>query len=93
MLVDIKNQFPIFFFDSTGTINKEIVGQKLTFFYTVTTYSKEKKCYIPIMEFFTTDQSQRSVTQFLTSGSIKISEYQKNLSAKQELIEDCILPV
>jgi hypothetical protein len=90
MLVDIKNQFPIFFFDSTGTINKEIVGQKLTYFYTVTIYNREKKCYIPIIEFFTTDQSQRSVTQFLTSASIKISEYQKKLSANQELIEDCI---
>jgi len=90
ILEDIKHRFPVFFFDSTGTINKEIIGQNLPFFYSVTMYNENKKCYIPMVEFFTTDQSQRSVTQFLTSAMFIISEYQKSKQFNQELIRNCI---
>ena len=74
-----KESYPVLFFDSTGTINKKVTNQPVPFFYTISFHNKLWKKYVPLFEFVTTDQSQKSVLQYLTSAFFVLSDYVKKL--------------
>jgi hypothetical protein len=80
MWSNVKSDFPILFFDSTGTISKNIANQSDPYLYSMTFYDKKSKKYIPFFEFITTEQSQKSVSQYLTSAFFVISDYSNAVS-------------
>ena len=80
MWSNVKSEYPILFFDSTGTISKSIANQSDPYLYSMTFYDKKSKKYIPFFEFITTEQSQKSVSQYLTSAFFVISDYSNVVS-------------
>ena len=82
MWSDVRSNYPIFFFDSTGTICRSIANQSDPNFFSMSFYDRQRKKYIPLFEFITTDGTQVSVSQYLTSAFFVISDYSINYCRK-----------
>ena len=63
----IQNSYPIWHFDATGSIIKNIAGQKKPFFYSIISRDLKKKLILPIAEFVTTAHDSVSITKYLFS--------------------------
>lgn len=61
----IFTRYPIWFFDATGSIIKNVSGQKLPFFYSIVCYDPQTHSIIPLSEFTTTCQTITSICQNL----------------------------
>ena len=78
-----KEKNPIWYFDATGSINKDVISQKKPFFYSLVFHDKKNTSIIPLAEFVTTANDQISVSKYLCSIKNKLEEHsEKNLLAK-----------
>ena len=69
----IRESFPIWFFDATGNVHKNINGQKKPFLYTIAFHDKKKKIILPVVDFITTAHDQYNIEKFLNIFKSKIN--------------------
>ena len=78
-----KVENPIWYFDATGSINKEVFDQKKPFFYSLAFHDSSHTSIIPFAEFVTTANDQNTISKYLSTIRTKLEENsQKNLLAK-----------
>ncbi len=70
----IAKDNPVLFFDSTGSILKDIMNQKKPFMYSIVAHDVAKKCIVPIAEFFTTSCNHISISKYLATIKNKFDE-------------------
>lgn len=56
-----ENSFPVFFFDATGKVLKEINGQNKVFLYSLVFHDASKSLIMPLAEFFTTVHTEANI--------------------------------
>ena len=78
--LQLKCRFPVWFFDSIGTINKKIRGQSDPNFYTAVAYDQSRKKYISIFDFVTTEQTTASIMCYL----IKAEKFFRSAITKRQ---------
>ena len=72
---------PVWYFDATGSIHVDILGEKTPLLYSMVFHDTNTKCIIPIFEFVTTSHSEDSLAKFLSlmrrklRREIQISQY------------------
>ena len=63
----MQSSYPIWHFDATGSIIKNISGQKKPFFYSIVSRDIKNKLILPVAEFVTTSHDSISITKYLFS--------------------------
>ena len=68
----IRRKYPIWFFDATGSVMKD-VDEKKVFLYSIVMYDEENENIIPISEFVTNDHTQSNIEThlFMTKNILK----------------------
>ncbi|RNA20753.1 kDa in NOF-FB transposable element, partial [Brachionus plicatilis] len=56
---------PIWYFDATGSVHKDIYRQNKPLLYSIVVHDRENKQILPVAEFITTDQSVKSISSYL----------------------------
>ena len=67
MWSNIQERNPVWYFDATSNVLKNIENQKQPYYYSIVCYDKATKSIIPIAEFSTTSQTQLSISKYLFS--------------------------
>ena len=62
----VRNVNPIWFFDATGNIHRDINRQKKPFFYSLVCHDTNVKSIIPVAEFLSTANDQNTITKYLS---------------------------
>ncbi|RNA19930.1 kDa in NOF-FB transposable, partial [Brachionus plicatilis] len=70
--IQAKCSNPIWYFDATGSVHKNIVSQKKPLLYSIVFSDKKNKIIMPIAEFITTEQTTKSISIYLQSIENKI---------------------
>ena len=63
----IKKINPVWYFDATGSILKNLPDQNKTFFYSIVCHDTSTKTIIPVAEFASTCQKSRTISKYLFS--------------------------
>lgn len=58
---------PIWYFDATGSVICDILGEKTPLLYSMVCHDTETKTILPVFEFITTSHSEDSLAKFLSS--------------------------
>ena len=64
MWTQIKNRNPIWYFDASGSIMKDVENKRV-FIYSLVCYDEENANVIPVSEFLTNEQTQSIIKLFL----------------------------
>ena len=72
MLLHAQTVNPVRYFDATGSIITDILGEKTPLLYSLVCHDTVTKTIIPIYEFITTSYSEDSLEKFLSSLRRKI---------------------
>ena len=65
MLQIVSQNYPIWYFDATGSVHKQIKSQPKPFFYSLVFHDQKTKSIIPLAEFVTTDRSSSNISKYL----------------------------
>jgi len=65
MWLYVLNSNPIWYFDATGLIHRQIHQQPKPFFYSIVCHDIINKSIIPVAEFLTTSNNQITISRFL----------------------------
>ena len=66
MWSQIRNKHPVWYFDSSGSVMKDVDNKRI-FIYSLVCYDEENQNVIPVSEFLTNDQTQSNIENFLFS--------------------------
>ena len=83
-----KIQNPIWYFDATGSINKDVEGQKKPFFYSMAFHDSLHTSIIPFAEFVTTANDQNTISKYLSSIKVKLEEHSKENLLPKIIVTD-----
>ena len=61
----IRRNYPVWHFDATGSILKNIPGQKKPYLYSLVAHDQKNKLILPIAEFITTSHNSISISKYL----------------------------
>ena len=80
MWFQIQHITPIWYFDATGGVIKNVPGQSVPNFYSTIAYDVQNKKYIPIFEFVTTDQTSVNILCYLIKAAkyLRLAKPNKN---------------
>ncbi|CAF0992528.1 unnamed protein product [Brachionus calyciflorus] len=62
----VQKNFPIWFFDATGCILKDIPGESKTILFSIVCHDVSKKTIVPLADFFTNNLGTRTISNFLS---------------------------
>ncbi|CAF0770039.1 unnamed protein product [Brachionus calyciflorus] len=77
----VQKNFPIWFFDATGCILKDIPGESKTILFSIVCHDVSRKIIIPLADFFTNILGSRTISNFLSQIKELI---ERNIEAKVE---------
>jgi len=83
-----RQENPIWYFDATGSINKDVEGQKKPMFYALVFHDTTHKSIIPFAEFVTTANDQTSISKYLCSIKLKLDENSKENILPKIIVTD-----
>ncbi|CAF0932078.1 unnamed protein product [Brachionus calyciflorus] len=86
MQIDIWKQVkfinPVWHFDSTGCIHKDVESQKKPFLYSIVFHDIENKNILPICEFISTDHTIRNISRFLKIFLDRLADFDNETEFK-----------
>lgn len=61
----IRHNYPVWHFDATGSILKNITGQKKPYLYSLVSHDEKNQLILPIAEFITTAHDSTNISKYL----------------------------
>ena len=72
MWSSVRERFPIWYFDSTGGVIKNIENQSPPFLFSIVFHDKDKKLIMPLAEFISTAHDSHSISGYLYSIKLEL---------------------
>jgi hypothetical protein len=82
----IKILDPIWYFDSTGSIIKQVKKQNKPLLFSIVSYDKKNQKYVPVAEFVTINHTSVGISQKLFFIKKNIEFYSLNSDIKPKII-------